>query len=86
MKECSALNSVNLLQFIENKGFVMSNYDEQFKLFNLPKEKFLDYKNADQFARAFERCSVQTRENVTYSIDTSLLNRKESLNTVNSKY
>ncbi len=62
----------------------MTNYSEQFKLFNLPDQSSFVYEDANTFARTFERCSIQTRENITYSTGTSLLLSNETSNIVKS--
>ncbi len=57
----------------------MAKYAEQFSLFDLPTTLPQDYKNAEQFARTFKRCSIQINESVTYSSDSATNLNKETI-------
>lgn len=45
----------------------MSNYEEEFKAFNIDPKNYPKYDTPEKFAHNFERCSILSYVNVTYS-------------------
>ena len=54
---------------------ILKNFDK----FNIPKDQIPEYKNADQFASQFKRCSILEYGNISYSNTSSPLPRNPKL-------
>ena len=56
----------------------MDKYEDEFKLFGLSTANLPEYKDPEQYARQFKKCSVLQEKRVSYSAD-SLVQNKPNL-------